>query len=118
MYIIAVVCVYNCMHVHSPHVGSALYMHGSMGDKLSDVCPHNLQGVPAPMQYTTDHSGFLCHILCGDIILADRGFLIEESLGARGASLCIPAFTKGKVQLAADEIERTRNIANVRIHVE
>ena len=37
---------------------------------------------------------------------------------AHGASLCIPAFTKGKDQLAADEIERTRNIANVRIHVE
>ena len=69
-------------------------------------------------QYITDHSGFLRHILCGDIILADRGFLIEESLGARGASLCIPAFTKGKDQLGADEIERTRNIANVRIHVE
>ena len=30
MYIIAVVCVCNWMHVHSPHMGSALYMHGSM----------------------------------------------------------------------------------------
>ena len=25
------VCVCDCMHVHSPHVGSALYMHGSTG---------------------------------------------------------------------------------------
>ena len=58
-------------------------------------------GGRASDQYITDHSGFLHHILCGDIILADRGFLIEESLGARGASLCIPAFTKGKDQLCS-----------------
>jgi len=68
-------------------------------------------------QFITEHSGFLKHVLSGDIILADRGFLIEESLGARGASLYIPAFTKGKDQLTASEIEKTRNIANVRIHV-
>ncbi|KAL1279245.1 hypothetical protein QQF64_025918 [Cirrhinus molitorella] len=30
----------------------------------------------------------------------------------------IPAFTKGKRQLSADEVEQTREIANVRIHVE
>ena len=60
--------------------------------------------------YITDHSGFLHHVLSGDIILADRGFLIEEFLGARGAYLCIPAFTKGKDQLTANKIEKTRNI--------
>ena len=69
-------------------------------------------------QFITEHSGFLNNVLSRDIILADRGFLIEESLGARGASLQIPAFTKGKDQLTASEIEKTRNIANVRIHVE
>lgn len=34
------------------------------------------------------------------------------------AKLHIPAFTKGKTQLSALEIEDTRKIANVRIHVE
>ena len=75
-------------------------------------------GGRASDQFITEHSGFLCHVLSGDIILADRGFLIEESLGACGASLCIPAFTKGKDQLTAGDLEKTRNIANVRIHVE
>ena len=75
-------------------------------------------GGRASDQFITEHSGFLRHVLSGDIILADRGFVIEESLGARGASLSIPAFTKGKDQLTASEIEKTRNIANVRIHVE
>ena len=34
------------------------------------------------------------------------------------ATLHIPAFTKGKSQLSAAEVEQTRIIANVRIHVE
>ena len=34
------------------------------------------------------------------------------------AKLHIPAFTKGKSQLSAFEVEDTRKIANVRIHVE
>ena len=34
------------------------------------------------------------------------------------AQLHIPAFTKGKQQLSAAEVESTRKIANVRIHVE
>ena len=34
------------------------------------------------------------------------------------AKLHLPAFTKGKSQMSALEIEETRTIANVRIHVE
>ena len=34
------------------------------------------------------------------------------------ASLLIPAFTKGKSQLSALEVENTRTIANFCIHVE
>ena len=34
------------------------------------------------------------------------------------AKLHIPAFTRGKSQLSATEVEETRKIANVRIHVE
>ena len=30
----------------------------------------------------------------GDMVMADRGFTIEDELGARGATLKIPAFTK------------------------
>ena len=74
-------------------------------------------GGRASDQFITENSGFLDNILAGDVILVDRGFLIEEALGARGASLYIPAFTRGKDQLSAMEIEKTRNIANVRILV-
>ena len=69
-------------------------------------------------QYITENSDFLRNLLSGDVILADRRFLIEEAVGSCGASLHIPAFTKGKEQLSAQEVEKTRHIANVRIHVE
>ena len=51
-------------------------------------------------------------------MLTDRGFNVPDSLGAHGATFQIPAFTKGKDQLSAIDIEKTRNIANIRIHVE
>lgn len=46
------------------------------------------------------------------------GFLIAEELANRNATLIIPAFTKRKSQLSAKEVETTRKIAHVRIHVE
>ncbi|KAJ8910564.1 hypothetical protein NQ315_008949 [Exocentrus adspersus] len=54
----------------------------------------------------------------GDVVLADRGFLIKETLAILQAKVIVPAFTKSKSQLRPLEIEETRNIAHVRIHVE
>ena len=54
----------------------------------------------------------------GDVVLADQGFNITEELGLRGATLAIPAFTKGKSQLSQREVETSRKLTNVRIHVE
>ena len=74
-------------------------------------------------RYITMHSGFLDLISAGDEIMADRGFPIKDLLTERKAYLTIPPFTrkchwgKGKY-LSAPEIRRTRQIANLRIHVE
>jgi len=55
----------------------------------------------------------------GDQILADRGFtLIAEFRAASGAELFVPAFRKGKPQLSASDVDETRKIAHVRIHIE
>ena len=51
-------------------------------------------------------------------MLADRGFDIQDSCGLYYVRLQIPSYTKGKPQLSPVEIETTRSIANVRIHVE
>ena len=60
----------------------------------------------------------LDRLIPGDTVLADQGFDIKESVGLYCATLMLPAFTKGKKQLSGVEVEQTRNIANVRIHVE
>jgi hypothetical protein len=52
------------------------------------------------------------------MVMADRGFTIQEIVSFKRAELVIPAFTKGKAQLDPVDVERTRGIANVRIHVE
>lgn len=69
-------------------------------------------------KHITENSGVLRKLLPGDIVLTDRGFDIADSVGHYQAKLYIPAFIKGKKQLSAQEVEKTRKIANVRIHVE
>ena len=71
-------------------------------------------------KHITEHSGYLKNLLPGDIVLADRGFNVRvaDSVAVMGATLDLPAFTKGREQLSASEIESTRRIASVRIHVE
>lgn len=63
-------------------------------------------------------SGFYDLLVPGDHVLADRGFPIKEDLAARGVTLSIPAFTRGKRQLSGRSVESSAAIARVRIHVE
>ena len=58
------------------------------------------------------------NLVPGDTVLADRGFDISDSVGSYCSTLKIPAFTRGKSQLSGIEVEETRKIANVHIHVE
>ena len=69
-------------------------------------------------KFLTENCGFLNKLLPGDMVMADRGFTISESVGLKQAELAIPAFTKGKAQLDPIDVEKTRGIASVRIHVE
>ena len=69
-------------------------------------------------KHIVENSGYLSYILPGDVILADRGFDVADSIGMRQATLNLPAFTRGHDQLPAKDIEDTRKLANVRIHVE
>lgn len=51
-------------------------------------------------------------------LFADRGFLVSETMAASGVVLRMPAFTKGKKQLSAHEVEKSRNLSHARIHEE
>ena len=85
--------------------GTISYVSDAWGGRTSD-------------KYLTENCGFLEHLIPGDMVMADRGFTITESVGLKHAKLVIPAFTKGKDQLDPVDVESTRGIANVRIHVE
>ena len=85
--------------------GSVSFISDGWGGRVSD-------------KHLTEECGLLEKLNPGDVILADRGFDIQESVGLFCARIKIPAFTKGKKQLSGIEVEQTRRIANVRIHVE
>ena len=85
--------------------GSVSFISEGWGGRVSD-------------KHLTQNCRLLDNLLPGDTVLADRGFDIKESIGLYCATLVMPAFTKGKKQLSGIEVEQTRSIANVRIHVE
>ena len=61
-------------------------------------------------------SGFLKHLYPGDLVLADKGFLIQDIVPS-GVSVNIPPFlNNGK--FTENEIKVTKSIAKCRIHVE
>ena len=68
--------------------------------------------------YLTENCGLLKHVLPGDLVLADRRFTVQESVGLYCAELKIPEFTLGRSQLEKKSVDETREIAAVRIHVE
>ena len=57
-------------------------------------------------------------MLLGDIILASRDFDIEEDVARMQAALQIPVFTHECVQLSPQDLERTCQLTNIRIHIE
>ena len=54
----------------------------------------------------------------GISVMADRGFTIKDLLGKMGIELNIPPFLEGRPQLSQEDIQKTRHIASLRIHVE
>lgn len=69
-------------------------------------------------KHITENCNLLNKLLPGDVVLADRGFTISESVGFHFATLKTPAFIKCLPQLHPFSIEETRKLVSVRIHVE
>lgn len=64
----------------------------------------------------TQHCGLLQKLEAGDLVLADKGFLITDML-PQGVSLNVPPFLT-TAQFTSEQVVRTRTIARARIHVE
>ena len=56
-------------------------------------------------KFLTENCGLLDNLIPGDLVLADRGFTVHESVQFHQAKLNIPAFTKGKDQLDSVDVE-------------
>ena len=69
-------------------------------------------------EFLSESCGILKKLLPWNVVLAGRDFTIVEGMMLQQAQLAIPAFTKGKGQLYIVDIEKSRGIANVRIHLE
>lgn len=100
------------------------YQNSNTAKFLIGICPQGMityisegWGGRASDKHVTEHCGILDYLTQGDV-LADRGFDIADRLGLYCAVLHIPAFTRGHSQLTALDVEKTRKLANVRIHVE
>lgn len=85
--------------------GVISFISKAWGGRVSDV-------------HLTENCGILNNLLPGDVILADRGFTIHESVGMYCATVKLPPFTKGKKQLSQLEVDTSRQLSSVRIHVE
>ena len=85
--------------------GAVIFVSKCWGGRVSDI-------------HLTVHSGFLDKLSNGDLVLADHGFDIADDLALVGASLAIPPFTRGKPQLSQREVEISRALSRVCIHVE
>ena len=85
-------------------------------------------------KHLTENCGLLNKLLPGDLVMADRGFTTHDGVALKQAKLLIPAlkqakpalkqakllipaFTKAK-ELDPIDVQKTREIAHVRIHVE
>jgi len=60
-------------------------------------------------------SGLMNHMASGDLILADKGFLIQDIV-PKGVSVNIPPFLQNG-KFTASKIRATKNVAKCRIHV-
>ena len=64
-----------------------------------------------------DNKILISLLQAGDLILADKGFLLYDIL-PQGALLNLPAFLRGKKQLTTEEAVFSHQLSHSRIHVE
>ena len=78
----------------------------------------NCYGGRASDKHIVNDSGFFELLERDDQVMADRGFQIKEELLLKFCSLAVPPGARAKSQFTEKEVKNTKEIANLRIHVE
>ena len=58
--------------------------------------------------YLTKHCGLLDKLLPGDVVLADRDFIIHDSVELMCAEVKLPASTRGKKRLSKIDVDKSQ----------
>lgn len=95
--------------------GTISYISQGYGGRSSDVY---ITEDSKHIAVVASDENLIKNLLPGDVVLADRGFLISEPVALMMAELVTPAFKGSRSQLSQIEIEKSRRVSNVRIHVE
>ncbi|XP_049432846.1 uncharacterized protein LOC125889147 [Epinephelus fuscoguttatus] len=101
---------------HSKSMDTMKYLIGITPQGAISFISKGWEGHSSDM-HITENCGLLNKLSPGDIVLADRGFDIKESVGLMCAEVKAPAITNGQCQLDAKDEESTRAIAHLRVHV-
>ena len=75
-------------------------------------------GGRASDRHITLNSSFLDNIEPYDQIMADKGFLLGNEILLRRGELVLPPGARGHDQMSGESVCKTKQIANLRIHVE
>ncbi|EEC16953.1 conserved hypothetical protein [Ixodes scapularis] len=128
-----VTVILNCLEVFTDRPSSFItraatwsqYKNHNTVKFLIGICPQGsvtslskAYGERASEKTITEDCGFLVLLEYGDVVLADRGFLIAESVGMCCATLHVQSSGRGKCQLGLSDVVYARKLANVRIHLE
>lgn len=128
-----VITIIDCFEIFTEHPSKPLanaqcwsnYKHHERVKVLIGITPQGSIGFISKCYggrssdiYVTEDCKILDLLLPGDIVMADRGFNLHTSVELHHAKLITPTFVKGVSQLHPTDVETTRRIASLRIHVE
>ncbi|KAF2897496.1 hypothetical protein ILUMI_08678 [Ignelater luminosus] len=102
----------NCKHHYTVKFLIGISPQGSI------IFISNAYAGGASDKFIVEDSGILNKLCRGDVIIADEGFSIDNSIKSYCAEVKYPSFVKDKKQLSAVDSETTRKLADVRIHVQ
>jgi hypothetical protein len=101
------------------------YKHHSTIKVLVEITPNGCfsfvsdsYGGKASDTFIVEDSGFLKLLQPGDLVMADRGFKIEELLASHQCRLAIPPPSHTALQMSRDDVRETSKIANVKMYEE